>query len=106
MAKKTEVVASPVDYQKLVSEICGILQVEESSLVEAVRQHAQAAKRPMVAATIFLDPLLPEPKLSFIKNNGEVTYLEAEYVLNAAMDFVKGLKAQDAVKKKMEEESK
>lgn len=99
MAKKSE----SLDYQKLISEICSILQVEESNVIEAVKSYAQAARRPVVAATIMIDPILSEPKISFIKNNGEVAFLEAEYALNSAMDFVKALKAQEMVKKQSEE---
>ncbi len=101
MAKKTE----SVDYQKLVSEICGILKVEEANVVEAVRQYAQAAGRPIVAAAVLLDPIAKEPRVVFLKNSGDTSFAEAEFTLNAAIDHVKALKAQEAVKQQMKAES-
>lgn len=94
-----------VDYKKLISEICEILQVEESNVVDAVKQYAQATKRPIMAAMIMIDPLLNEPRVSFVKNIGEVAFSEAEYSLSVAMDFVKALKAQENIKQQNKKES-
>lgn len=94
-----------IDYKKLISEICDILQVEEANVLDAVRQYAQATKRPIMAAMIMIDPLLSEPKISFIKNIGEVAFNEAEYSLSVAMDFVKALKAQEAIKQQAKKEA-
>lgn len=100
MAKKNE----GLNYQKLISEICEILQVDDTQVVEAVKQYVQAARRPVVAAAILLDPLLKEPKVVFMKNSGEVNFGEAEYTLSAATDVVKSLKAQDMLKRQAEEQ--
>jgi hypothetical protein len=94
-----------IDYKKLISDICEILQVDESNVVDAVKQYAQATKRPVMAAMIMIDPLLSEPRVSFIKNIGEVAFSEAEYSLSVAMDFVKALKAQEVVKQQSKKES-
>lgn len=95
MAKKNE----GLDYQKLISEICEILEVGEENVLEAVRQYAQAARRPVVAAAILIDPIANEPKLVFMKNSGDVSFSEAEYMLSAAMDSVKSMKAQDMLRR-------
>lgn len=93
-----------IDYKKLVSEICEILQVEEANVLDAVKQYVQATKRPIMAAMIMIDPLLNEPKVSFIKNIGEVAFSEAEYSLSVAMDLVKALKAQEMIKQQSKKE--
>lgn len=106
MAKKTESKienTESVDYQKLVSEICSILQVEEANVLDAVKQYAQAAKRPIMAAMVMIDPLINEPRVSFIKNVGEVAFTEAEFSLSTAMDFVKSLKVQEAMRQQSKE---
>lgn len=105
MAKKLENKTEEIDYQKLVFEICSTLQVKEENLLEAVKEYAQAAKRPIIAAMIMLDPLIGEPRVSFVKNVGEVAFTEAEFSLSAAMDLVKSLKAKEALKQQSKDEN-